>query len=231
MLYEVVTMYRYKPEDGSLLFKYMASISRLNTNKIYDLSVRKNHANIFTSLTLKQSPNGGTVFNFNGLTNIVLHPTIHFQNYEEHTYSVWLCWVGNLPTTFVIPFGQHGQPANSIYLAGLGGATQFSYRPQSGSNFIVPNVNTPKLYDLTWNMLTWAMDKTRHIKVYINGKKSGDTVYIADTEIYYTGIGAGYTDSSYLWQGKMNDIRLYNRVLSASDIMNLYNQTRRYYGK
>jgi prepilin-type N-terminal cleavage/methylation domain-containing protein len=78
----------------------------------------------------------------------------------------------------------------------------------------------------TWTFVTGTYDGTT-IKVYINGVLSASGAYsggVGSPASYGTVLGAlANGPPLYDWTGSLNDLRLYNRALSASEIQAMYN--------
>ncbi len=59
--------------------------------------------------------------------------------------------------------------------------------------------------------------------VYIDGKQTGNTTNINNsTEIYYKNIAYGYGANLYMWNGFIDDVRIYDAALSSSRIKQNY---------
>lgn len=76
----------------------------------------------------------------------------------------------------------------------------------------------------TWYYITATHDNTSNLNIlYVNGKEEARVVksvsYEASPKTY---IGVFYTSPNLLFKGNIDDVRLYNRVLSADEIANQY---------
>lgn len=74
--------------------------------------------------------------------------------------------------------------------------------------------------------LTWSKSNGQ-VKAYLNGNQSGSTLtglgtWVGNIVNSNSVIGATNTSALLPWSGQINDVRLYNRALSASEISNLY---------
>jgi len=78
---------------------------------------------------------------------------------------------------------------------------------------------------LKWSHIAATYDGTS-IKLYINGELIDSKAY--DGQISYAsapvniGMGSGGNGTKYLWKGGIDDIRIYNRAISASEIKSIF---------
>ncbi len=83
----------------------------------------------------------------------------------------------------------------------------------------------------TWHMLTWTYNSVGPVNtVYIDGVQSGATTATATqnftpTAVFIGSYGAGAGNENF--NGTIDDVRIYNRVLSAADIAQLFTYTGR----
>ena len=74
----------------------------------------------------------------------------------------------------------------------------------------------------------------KNIKFYRNGIQFGSTIYVVGGMFYpianvSKSIGSYFNQSDYL-NGFIDDVRIYNRALSALEISQIYNATKSKYG-
>lgn len=122
------------------------------------------------------------------------------------------------PTLMFIPFVTGSQSFcfaqfENIYQAGYWNGVNGQYY-QSGT------------IDDKWHHLVATRDDIS-LRFYIDGVFVGSSPTPAGAGPYMPtsdyNIGYGYNAGTVYWQGSMDDLRVYNRVLSASDITALYN--------
>lgn len=79
-----------------------------------------------------------------------------------------------------------------------------------------------------FRFLVGTMDSSGNMKNYIDGKLDGTQTLTGSlkngTEHPRIGGGGGQTGGSTYFLGKIDDVRIYNRALSASEIMRLYTE-------
>ncbi|MFA6185457.1 MAG: DUF2341 domain-containing protein [Candidatus Shapirobacteria bacterium] len=75
-----------------------------------------------------------------------------------------------------------------------------------------------------WYLVTMTRDpSTNTTKVYINGQQTDSWTYTIGTPNYSGGMGIGaYNGGSYAIDGKLDEVRVYNRALSPSEVSQLY---------
>lgn len=99
----------------------------------------------------------------------------------------------------------------------------FNYRAYGQAGTVISGSNTSVLFDNNWHYVIWTVDSLRNVRVYIDGKQTGNTTNISNsTEIYYKNIAYGYGANLYMWNGFIDDVRIYNAVLSFSKIRQNY---------
>ena len=169
-----------------------------------------------------------TAFNFNGTTDYVEIP--HPGYLAEGSVAGWVYYSSipkPLPGSGLYWFGLTGQ--------GLGGGDgmQFGQFPWNGSSI---GFGTYQLDGSGWNVADSGVTPTKGqwyhmvgtfgangIKIYLNGKLKGENAS--------TGGIPTYTHSAYLaidayktfFNGSLDDVRIYNRALTSSEITELYN--------
>jgi hypothetical protein len=182
--------------------------------------------------TLASDRNGGVnkAFSFNGTANFIEVPTLNNLQYNPITYSVWIN-----PSSLVTvnnPLG-NGVAIMGRDLCGQGiqgqlmvwnqvnaGINQniFFYTGNNGNNLNF----SPGLQ--SWTHLVFIWDQTDTMKLYANGNMINSqfcsSASFAPNGIIPFRIGAGSCNSSgrFFWNGKIDDIRIYNRALSASEV-------------
>lgn len=127
-----------------------------------------------------------------------------------------------------------GHPSGSIGTFGVGFETNSGYTTQAFS-YISP----PRIDDGEWYFIGMTKKSNECPKLYFNGeeiekiyevhgeKNCSDSVYNSNEKF---SIGTTLRDSSHefygsVWKGRIDDIRIYNRALSNSEIQQLYQTT------
>jgi len=195
---------------------------------VYDLTSNANNG------TLTNGPifslNRGGTFTFDGADDRISLPNVAALRPSAFTATVWVnCNVadGNQKTIF-----------SSYYQVPVAGFA-FQLYAGSGSNnrvrFFVGNNNTYQDYTGSlnvpinrWNHITVSYDGTSTMRIYVNGVADstiawlGGCVYNASNNLVQVGsvINSGY------FPGSISNLQLYNRELSATDVVQNYNAYR-----
>ena len=129
-------------------------------------------------------------------------------------------WVQNhfFPTSYMVPFVTGSQ---SFCFSQLENIYQAGYWNGINGQYV-----TSGAIDNKWHHLVATRDDIS-LRFYIDGVFIGSSPTPAGAGPYMPtsdySIGYGYNAGNKYWQGSMDDLRIYNRVLSASDITALYN--------
>lgn len=184
-------------------------------NKIYDLSINNALG------TLQNSPPwvAGTAFD-----NYELSFTSTSSQYvsinkllqlADFTVSLWLTATDFASSYVVLSYSANGQS----FIGTLTSNTVISYRNESTvlRSFTVPALTAKKLYHL---VLTRTGSTNR---CYINTVESSTGVITDSGTFNLDSIGYTFTPS-LSWNGHVNNVLIYNRGLSPSEIRQLYAQ-------
>ena len=172
------------------------------------------------TLTSGRTGDNNTAYSFDGTNDkitVAYNSTLNFSASSSATFSVWV-----YPQSFVSLNGIFSKyqtsGANGYYLriSDSNGTVRF------GEN---PAIEAPNLLTLnTWQHLSVTVSGGQAV-LYLNGVavKSG-TVSWSTTSGYFS-IGCDYcssNDPQRFFQGKLDDLRIYNRALSANEVFDLY---------
>ena len=170
---------------------------------------------------------------FNGTNNYVETPTgVNVNGLPTSTITV-AAWInisnlGSLNTyNGIINNGWTGSPGRWYLFTNWLGDLYFGIRDSTGA---VKQDGNPgdRLGINTWYHAVGVFDGEK-VKVYLNGEPgSGNTVPALNRPSLYTGglIDVGGKAATNQMDGKIDDVRIYNRALSDSEIRTLYNATK-----
>jgi hypothetical protein len=98
------------------------------------------------------------------------------------------------------------------------------FSPNNGNGSITSNSNAVTLNQWQHVVVTYAGTSGT---IYVNGVAvgSGSATAINDNAAISAAIGANVSDSLQKFQGSIDDVRVYNRALSANDVQTLYSDT------
>jgi hypothetical protein len=176
------------------------------------------------SSTTDRNANSNAAFDFPGSSDSYINlgaPNIlKLQN--EITISVWFTMVGGTYGPRLLQFGCGGQEFRVNAL----GTSDTSRSIEIGINglvIIVPNVSCP-----VWNNIIYTASRsTGFAEAYLNGTlvSTMQLSPILSTIFYSTdfNIGRMACPLNDAWGGKIDDIGIWNRVLTQQEITDLYN--------
>ena len=116
----------------------------------------------------------------------------------------------------------------SYHLKITSGKARFAIVTTSGSNPDIEIISNASIPDNTWTLVTATYSSSNsNLSLYINGTfdTSGSYTGTIYNSVVTMNIGAQNTPSSFL-TGTLDDIRIYSRALSVSEILQLYSAGR-----
>lgn len=186
------------------------------------------------TLTTNRFGQPNSAYAFNGATSlIVVTNSADLQPFGDYSVSVWVD-TPFFTNTFEVFFSKHFDDANStgwtmaIIAPELGGGLPFQFGGAPLFDIYSPQADMPTN---AWFHGVFTYERSSGTcKMYINGALVDTRVRAynnaADSDPFV--IGAlptwKFTSTGYLYYfaGILDDIRIYNRVLSASDVQDLY---------
>lgn len=242
---------KYNSNIGLLYFRYVFDNLSLGYENSLKLSLDAANPNSFTSpssttaIDMAGTNNGtlingvaydsidGATWSFDG-TNDYINITVTNMTLNNASFTA-MCWVNlSLPTNGT--FFHLGDGNNGIAV-GVG----FNSLDNDGSKFImlypivrwVNNSYNMGTYNSGWNFVAVTSDISKNTITYLNNN-SGVSVGVNDSNLPGSNIiTLGRCNESvttrYL-NGKLSIFNLYNRALSASEILAYYNYTKSRYG-
>jgi formylglycine-generating enzyme len=184
---------------------------------------------------------GNSAALFDGTSNTYFEvPTLATFQYRPATYSAWFTLAAYLPPAppdksmlMMTLMGRERCYDGHAGAIVLGSENQYGYANDliyytgtSGVHFW----RTPPLQ--TWTHVAMTIDSANRICLYYNGEKVADQTYQYDQSSQFAFriggsspalYGGGYGLGRYFWNGMIDDVRIYNRALSVSEILQLYN--------
>ena len=158
-----------------------------------------------------------TALSFNGSSNYV-DVGLHNMGVTNMSLSVW---VKTSSSNNMIVFGgaDEGVAQFSVNLLGGGKAEFYSY------NSGVRIVGATTIKDGSWHHLVYGYNKdTQVMKIYVDGvEDASGNGGIMDFSTWYWRIGVSGATHSNKFTGSIDDIRVYNKVLSPNEISQIYN--------
>lgn len=164
----------------------------------------------------------GTGSTANGISFPLVQPTVY-------TAAMWVYLIASSQLTSLV-IGSNDTGANAGHLINQRpGITPFGLQINSGT-FSSQRGNTVPSTGVWYHVaVTYAGSSAGQVKIYLNGNDdSGTATAVAATSggsQSFVGMVAAFSGI----QGYTDDIGVWNRVMSAAEILSLYNQSRRGY--
>ena len=160
-------------------------------------------------------------YRFDGVSTISTPQNNFPKGDNPRTVSIW----------FLAPKQQTNNPISVLWGAGkeeYGGKTT-SIQIWSSSSISIDTWGNPIVVKLPnainnsrWNNFTWSYSEGVS-KSYLNGSLVEEKERTIDTEYDFSVIGGNSYSNKERFTGKIDDLRIYNRALSADEISALYN--------
>lgn len=198
----------------------------------YDLSGRNNHGTMIGGPTYS-SANGG-IISLDGADDWVqVLPSSTFSSISNITMSGWLAIKFESGAFFPYRFGFSTNSYEDFRFSftrqnGTSTLTRFYCAPASGSTSVIQyNINVG-----VWLHVTMVADGLNFL-LYVNGVLVQQTSKLAGLNLSSAGyaIGQQYNrNSGNFGNINVDDMRVYNRALSPSEIRQIFNSTRKRFG-
>jgi hypothetical protein len=159
----------------------------------------------------------GQALSFDGANDsVLLSSSRNLPSTADWTVSSWVKTVFAGPETVLS--NSNGGPVYN--LLGIG-TSKIWYHHYNGG--WLSQYGTSNIADDAWHFLTWVNHSNNTMDLYVDGVAE---VVSASSTLEGSGlvnqIGKGW-DGVYAMNGKIDEVRIYNRALSASEVLNLYN--------
>ena len=210
---------------------YSYDITTLSGQSISDLSGNSHTATNNSALWVSNGILGGA-FEFTGADNRYINDSNH--NIDIKTISLWFYNDVNLSsstqddTLFSGDYSGGGYP--NLHTSAYGGAMAgeiFNFEVDSGDFFWWDSSLVPAIIEIGWHFiaLTWN-DTASGYNLYLDGTDSGlsKEAGTPSENAIFSDFSVGiYHDDTREWDGKIDEIGIWNRSLSTSELGDLYN--------
>lgn len=166
------------------------------------------------NLTVANSWDNGILSNaYKSEGNIYANSSINLQSSTNWTINFWINKSGTIPDT-----------NNGIFMAETGGGFMLVY--VSGGNMTFEEKSSTlvgsKPTNGTWMMYT-AVFSTSNLTIYENGAWKKDNTVAFNNTIIHAYVFGNYAGANKLINASIDEMGIWNRSLSASEITELYN--------
>lgn len=220
--------------DGLVLHYDSANYKNFVTGStnLYDLSSYKNDGIVSNSISYDFS-NGG-VFSFNGTNQSIIIPNNTALDTQTPTVEVWIKTNALSQNGF---WFEKGTVNTQYSLFQEGGSVLWRQRTDGG---LVQQIISSATYlnTTSWSQIVGTF-RSGERKIYVNAiERNSDTqtgTIATNTGGMSIGVFGGYTGGGspprgYNYNGYLAIVRVYNRVLSATEILQNYNSVKKRFG-
>jgi hypothetical protein len=165
----------------------------------------------------------GFEFAEDGGSRILSHG-ITFPAGTPYTLETIVKWYGEPPSDFVLPFGNYLVSSDTFYYYN---PNDDYFRYRSANNVVaIANSNSSDVFDGTSHNVTWVIDDSNNVSVFVDGVKNGDTTNVINSTMTINGYGDGYDSRpEFSWVGWIQSASIYNRALTPQEVSDRYNQS------
>ena len=156
---------------------------------------------------------------------------LDFSNTDSFSYSAWIKATSQEISTYLFAKGGTSlSVAGYTTYSGSNGLERCSYSDGDGSGNTNLSLSTTNVFNSGWHMVTCIMDtRAGKFSVYIDGNYEGTDISLTEGSAKNSTnlLVFGETQSAnYEVDGYIDDVRIYNRALSAQEIQAIYNATK-----
>jgi hypothetical protein len=198
-----------------------------NTNRIGDSSSYENHfTNSGATSTTDRNGNANSAMAFDGSTNYAIINDNFVVSPTELTISAWLKKEsGGATYECVLHKSSDATIGNTEFWLGVDSSdlltATIGARTGVSGTWAAGRTTTTAIYS-QWYLLTATWNGTV-VKVYLDGEYNKQYALTTYSNINYpTRIGASSNGANYEFKGDIDDVRIYNRALSADEVKLLY---------
>lgn len=193
-------------------------------NDADDQSKNANHGTAENEATLIPGGKIGGAYTLDGVNDhIRLRQDYNFESTQAWTISLWIDWTGNSIEEWSTFLLGNKDNTNDYIIIKRNYNYYFGIMNSNGVRYILPdNSSSSSLYNSGWKLLTIVADGAGHLTFYIDNEP-GQTLD-ADTKFSFNSLGQGFSEDRYNLNGSIDDVRLFNRALSATEINDIFIQ-------
>jgi hypothetical protein len=228
-LYLDSSFYNLNAQIVNLSFGPLSQMNRFSNYKIGGgglLDISGNNVN--ADLTNVSFDSTGYIFG--GSANYIDLPSSTFLDFNLNNFSIFT-WIKSSAT------GNFGNIFNNMNVAGTLGV-QFLTKPSNGGCRVwigdLSHDNTVNVTNGSWNYIGFVRDGD-YVYFYVNGSLSTTgTGFAAKNATPNSGndrrIGRQTTNTAYDFNGQISNFKIYSRLLTAAEVLQNFNATRKTYG-
>ena len=192
-----------------------------NGNTWFDLSGNGNNGTLVNGVGYNSANGGSLVFDGTNDRVTISNTIPSLSNFTIELFMQTSLLDGSQDIFFDQFFSLRFEINSNKYRIHLGSGSRWAFITHVGNTTLSTN---------TWYHSVWSWNGTTSA-LYLNGVSDGTMTYSAASS--GTGditLGQHTPDTSYNWNGRISNIRIYNRALTASEIQQNFNATRGRFG-
>ena len=173
------------------------------------------------TLTTDRFGSASSAYSFNGSSSIDIGVNGFSTGNNQATLSGWVYITTNpAGVSYIVGYG-NPNVNGSVFATGVYGSGGL-FGTFSGSVYdAISNINCPLN---SWNLVTTVKESNGTIKIYLNGNLIFTQTVATPLLNNVSGrIGRAVWNSSEYWNGKIDDVAIWNRALTAAEVLALYN--------
>lgn len=223
----------YVSNEGLVLEMNFNSESVDTTNNYaYDASVTKGHGTISGATHHSTGGfNDGGYFEFDGSNDYIDCTDIEMSSYTNLTVSLWFRTSSVTSNSRLIGKDQAGTPGNFLMINQNGDTWIFQAYDDTAGGWAKAEYASQTEEDGEWHHIVGVVDTTNSkVYLYMDGEEQDNTAFTdsnlsdGDNEIITIGADSDTAGAkAQLWDGDIDEVKIYSRALSATEISNLYN--------
>ncbi|MEY5001478.1 MAG: hypothetical protein RLZZ211_1514 [Bacteroidota bacterium] len=172
------------------------------------------------TLTTDRFGNANSAYSFNGSNSIDIGTNGFATDNSQVTLSGWVYITTNpAGVSYIVGYGNPNLEG-SVFATGVYGSGGLFGTFYGAIYDAISNINCPLN---SWNLITTVKETNGTVKIYLNANliytQTAATPQISNVS---GRIGRAVWNSSEYWNGKIDDVAVWNRALTAAEIQQLY---------
>ena len=170
---------------------------------------------------------GGGSWLFDGTDDNIDFPYNAGLELQEFSVEMWVNWNGTTGTGGLFEVMEGSTKGHFIGFYGAGSSTLKWYTQSAGWQALSSATLTADTWYHVVATLT-AYGTSNNKKMYINGVYDSQETTSANVVYNNSNVRIGFYDAS--WEGKISTVKVYNKVLTSTEILANFNATKTRYG-
>ena len=206
-----------------------STIPSTSTNKAFN-TINTSVSGSFVNDTFYDSSTTTPSLSFGGTDDYIQFTENTGLNFSgDTTISLWVKWTNNA-SSFIFPIAKQGASnvrQYAFYLRNQSSNKTMTLTTNNGGGGNTLSNSTLTVALNTWTLMTVSIKsgQANQSKFYVNS--TSETISNAHTIIGDSSkplyLGRRGEDTSYMWDGNLGPVHIYNRALSANEVLHNYN--------